>query len=237
MRSFDNTTKALALVALAALTAGTGCTTLADDVDADETTAQAPQAVGDAIGAAWGTEGQGQGQAEQPPFEGAQLPPEEQPPQAQVQPPFAPPIGQQVGSQEAPVGEEAVPGQEIIPPGTAPGCTCNCGCAQPQQPPIAPLPPQAPPFMQAPPFQQPITAPVQAPPQQQPIIAPSQGCAGGVPGCAPIGCAGCAPTIGCASAPTGCFAGLGIPGGFHTILWPITGQFFSFPALRNGCCL
>lgn len=97
-----------------------------------------------------------------------------------------------------------------------------------QQPPFATPPVQQPPLQQ-PPVQQP---PVQQAPVQQPPIFATPGI--GAPGLPVGGCAG-----GCA-APCGWAAGFhSFPGGFHTVVWPITGQFIAIPGLRNcwlaGC--
>lgn len=173
MRSFEKTTKALALVAFAALAATTGCVAQADDAVADDEAFATPENAGEAI-AAW-TEGADQ------------------------------------------------------------DCGCFYGGEIPPQQGVAPLPPmQQPPLQQAPlqqpPMQQPI---VQQPPAQQPTVpgVPGIGVPGiGTAGCAPIG--GGVPIGGCAAPCAGPCWGP-IPGGFHTIVWPITGQFIGVPGLRN----
>lgn len=105
------------------------------------------------------------------------------------------------------------------------------GQAPPQQQQAQPPPqqqaPQAPPQQeqpQPPPQQE---EPQPPPQQEQPPVGLPDGCAPAV---------GCAPVVG--SAPVcGASGFCGFPGGFNTVVWPITGQFVAFPGLRNGGCL
>lgn len=109
----------------------------------------------------------------------------------------------------------------IQDPGFGPGMAQPPSQQQAQPPPQqeAPQPPPQQEEPQPPPQQD-------EPPQQQPPGLPE--------GCAPA--VGCAPAIG--SAPVcGASGFCGFPGGFNTVVWPITGQFVAFPGLRNGGCL
>lgn len=137
-------------------------------------------------------------------------------------------------------------------------CNCNCNCGGQAQPPPAVPPPAVPPMPLPPepaPQQPPVGVPVGTPigtPVGPPIGGPSVPIAAPIPIAGPVAApipiaapaipvAGCAPVAGCVATPTcasACFNSL--PGGFHTIVWPVTGQFLAIPGLRNcfggGCC-